>query len=112
MTSITISDADGPLTIISTFTTEPARQGELLALLSAQADTLLAAQAGFGGCAIYASLDGTMVMSFAQWRDRQAISDMRANPAVREHAAAVRAIAAVSPAQYAVRHVVQAPPAP
>ena len=90
MTSITVSDADGPLTIVSTFTTEPARQAELLALLSRQADTLLADQAGFGGCAIYASLDGTTVMSFAQWRDGQAIHDMLASPAVREHASAVR----------------------
>jgi quinol monooxygenase YgiN len=110
MTSITVSDTNSPRTVVSTFTTEPDRQAELLALLSDQADTLLRKQAGFGGCAIYASEDGAMVMSFAVWRDEEAIQGMLADPAVREHAAAVRSIATVKPIQYAIRHVVQAPP--
>jgi hypothetical protein len=41
MTSITVSDTNSPRTVVSTFTTEPDRQAELLALLSDQADTLL-----------------------------------------------------------------------
>jgi len=114
VTEVTISSAAGFITIISTFTVEPARQEELVALLADHAERLLSSQPGFGGCALHASQDGTAVVNYALWRDADAIRTMLADPGVRQHARAVRSIAIGEPARYTVRHVIQAqtpPPA-
>lgn len=107
MAEITISSAAGFITVISTFTVEPARQEELVALLTDHADRLLSGRPGFAGCALHASQDGTAVVNYALWRDADAIRNMLADPGVRQHARAVRSIAIGEPTRYTVRHVIQ-----
>jgi heme-degrading monooxygenase HmoA len=92
MTAITISSDAGLTTVISTFTVEPARQEELVALLANHADRLLSGQPGFAGCALHASQDGTTVVNYALWRDADVIQGMLADPAVRQHAKTVRVL--------------------
>jgi heme-degrading monooxygenase HmoA len=109
MSTLTISDDAGPITVISTFTVEPVRQAELVTKLANQASALLGKQAGFIGCAIHASQDGCTVINYGLWRDEDAVKGMFDVPAVREHAAAVRRIATVQPIHCTVRHVIRGP---
>jgi quinol monooxygenase YgiN len=108
MTAISIDDATEITTVISTFTAVPGRQQELVTLLCANAATLLRHQDGFIACSIHASDDGTHVLNYAQWRDEKAARAMLADPDIREHAAAVRAIASVQPVRYTVNLVCRA----
>jgi quinol monooxygenase YgiN len=110
MPTISISDDPSPTTVISTFTAKPGHQAELVALLADQADTLLRRQAGFLGCAIHASQDGSTVVNYAIWRDPDTIRAMLANPAIREHATTIHNIATVRPVHYTVRHIIQVDP--
>jgi len=107
MTTIAISDTAGLATVVSTFSVEPARQAELVTMLANQASTLLRKRAGFIGCAIHASQDGTTVINYALWRDEDALHDLLADPAIREHTTAVRRIAGVIPVRCTVRHVIR-----
>jgi quinol monooxygenase YgiN len=108
MTEITITDDAALTTIISTFTVDPARQRELITLLTTGADTWLRHQPGFVSAGIHASLDGTRVVNYAQWQNDEAVQAMRTNPRMAEHTAAVAAIATVEPVRYVVESVCRA----
>ncbi len=59
-------------------------------------------QPGFISANLHASLDGTHVVNYAQWRTPEDLRAMLAHPAAREHIAAAGALATAEPHLYEV----------
>ncbi len=80
---IEISDAGGSLAVIGIFTVEPARQGELLALLTRYGQALQSAKMrSFRGMAIHRGYQPAHVASYEQWADADAYRHaMQVSPA-------------------------------
>ena len=64
---------------------------------------------GFVSANIHASLDGTRVVNYAQWRSVEHFQAMHSNPRVHPHFADIRAIATPEMHLYRVSHVEEAP---
>ncbi len=105
MPEIVINPADTVATSVSVFTVDPVRQRELVELLTVNAEKLLRHQPGFLGAGIHASLDGTRVLNYMQWRDEESARTMLANPEMREHLSTAKAMASVEPVRYKVESV-------
>ena len=98
-----VIDPDVTLTtLINTFTVDPARQDELVALLDDATEQVMRHQAGFISANIHASLDGTRVVNYAQWTSEEAMNTMLADPVCREHMAGAAAMASFEPLLYRV----------
>ena len=72
-------------TLINVFTVEPARADELAAVLTAATETVMQHVQGFRSANIHVSTDRTRVVNYAQWESAEAMQDMLADPAAREH---------------------------
>ena len=68
MTSI--NTRNDVVTLINVFTVEPARQQELVDLLTRATDETIRYMPGFVSATIHKSLDGVRVTNYAQWRSR------------------------------------------
>ena len=111
MTSIT---ARGHVvTVINSFTVEPAKQEALVALLTHATDETIRHLPGFVSANIHRSLDGTRVTNYAQWRSREDFEAMLHSPAAMPHLKEASALAtSVDPHLYevvTVRHAAHAP---
>ncbi len=84
-------------TLINSFTVEPERQRELVDVLARATEEVIRHQAGFISANIHASLDGTRVINYAQWRDAEAFQAMLANPDCQEHMASAARIGIPDP---------------
>lgn len=87
----TISKANAVVTLINTFTVKPENQAQLVQLLEEATEQVMSHLPGFVSANLHASLDGTRVVNYAQWRDEAAykavLADERAKPHMMKAAA-------------------------
>jgi quinol monooxygenase YgiN len=81
------------VTMINTFTVEPKNQKQLVDLLVEATQSVMCKQPGFVSASIHSSLDGTRVVTYAQWESQEQFEAMLENPEVHPHFDQVRAIA-------------------
>lgn len=94
---------DEPLvTLINVFTVEPAHQQRLVELLDDATEQVMRHRPGFVSANIHASLDGTQVANYAQWRSREDFEAMLADAEAQEHMQQARALATAHPQLYTV----------
>jgi Antibiotic biosynthesis monooxygenase len=98
----TISTDEHIATLINVFTVEPDSQQKLVDLLDEATTQVIRHRPGFISANIHASLDGTRVVNYAQWRTRDDLENMLADPAAGEHMKAITALAAADPHLYKV----------
>lgn len=72
-------------TIINVFTVEPAKQDDLVTLLTRATDETIRHLPGFISANIHRSVDGTRVTNYAQWRSRADLEAMLQHPAAVPH---------------------------
>jgi quinol monooxygenase YgiN len=97
---------DDPVTVINVFTVEPAKQQDLVGLLSKATEGSVRFAAGFISARLHRScLDGTKVTMYAQWRSRQEYEAMRKDPGPLPYLQEALAIATFEPAMYEVVRV-------
>jgi quinol monooxygenase YgiN len=89
-------------TLINVFTVNPDSQQQLIDLLDEATDQVIRHRAGFISANIHASLDGTRVVNYAQWRSREDLENMLADPTAGEHMKTITALAAPDPRLYKV----------
>jgi quinol monooxygenase YgiN len=78
--------------LVNVFEVEPARQSELVELLRRTTDEVMSHFPGFISATFHASLDGTRVLNYAQWRSREDFEHMLSDPAAARLRAAARTI--------------------
>lgn len=100
-------DAEGATaTLINVFEVEPAKQAELARMLSDATERLIRYQPGFVSVSIHCSLDGKRVVNYAQWKSKEDIERVMADPEAQAQLRQAAAIAkSVSPAVYKVSSV-------
>jgi quinol monooxygenase YgiN len=104
-----IKAGDELVTLINVFTVDPTVQRQLLDVLEEATEQVMRHQPGFVSANLHASLDGTQVTNYAQWRRREDFEAMLANPVAREHMDRCLAMADAAPQLYAVASVHHAP---
>lgn len=93
-------------TLINVFTVQPARQRELVDLLTLATEEVMLHLPGFVAANIHASDDGTRVVNYAQWETADAFHAMLDTPAAQVHMRQAAAIAdRFDPHLYAVESV-------
>jgi quinol monooxygenase YgiN len=103
----TVIDANQPVvTLINTFTVDPARQEELVRVLVEATEQVIRHRPGFVSANIHRGLDGTHVANYAQWRSREDFEAMLRDPTCQEHMHRAGAMARFEPLLYAVADVV------
>lgn len=81
----TLNTNDGNLTLINTFTVDPARAEELIDLLSRATQETMRRLPGFVSANLHLALDRKHVANYAQWRSREDFDAMLKNPAAQVH---------------------------
>jgi quinol monooxygenase YgiN len=99
---ITIQKRTGVVTLINVFTVEPAKQLELIGLLTRATDLSVRQAVGFISASLHRSLDGTKVTMDAQWRSTEDYQAMRQNPGSAPYLQQALAIAKFDPGMYEV----------
>lgn len=93
-------------TLINVFTVAPERQRELVEVLTAATEEVIAGMPGFISANIHASDDGTKVVNYAQWSDPAAYAAMLADPVAQPHLRAASGLAeSFEPHLYSVESV-------
>ncbi len=105
MTETVIRADTDVLTLINVFTVEPERQRELVELLDQATEQVMRHRPGFISANIHASLDGTRVANYAQWRSRDDFSAMLADPVAQEHMQQAGSLGSAEPQLYTVSAV-------
>jgi quinol monooxygenase YgiN len=99
----TISKLDNVVTLINVFTVKPEKQAELVKLLDEATAEVMIHIDGFVSANLHASLDGTRVANYAQWRDEAAYRAMLTNEQAKAHMGKAAALAeGFEPALYTV----------
>jgi len=101
----TPSESDKPVILINVFTVEPARQQELIDLLTRATSDSVRHAAGFVSARLHRSLDGTKVTMYAQWRSEQDYETMRRDPSPLPYLQQALAIAKFEPGMYEIVQV-------
>ncbi len=101
----TPSASDKPVILINVFTVEPARQQELIDLLTRATEDSVRHAAGFVSARLHRSLDGTKVTMYAQWRSAQDYEAMRRNLSPLPYLQRALAIAKFDPGMYEIVQV-------
>ncbi len=105
MSTTTIRTDQQVITLVNVFTVAPQDQQALVDLLDSATAEVMRDRVGFVSANIHASLDGTRVVNYAQWRSDADFQAMLGDPAAREHFAAVNALASAAPNLYTVQSV-------
>jgi quinol monooxygenase YgiN len=101
-----IDPADEVFTLVNTFHTSPDRQDAIVNSLRQFTADHAQNLPGFVGASIHASLDGTRVLNYVQWRRRGDLQAMLATDEAKAHMAEVGALAdRIDPVPYAVAWV-------
>jgi len=109
MTTITKNGHE--VTLINVFTVEPAKQQELIDILTHATEATMRHLPGFISANIHRSLDGTKVANYAQWRSIEDFHAMQKNPEVEPHIQEAAALAkSVEPSLYVVAEAYSAEP--
>jgi quinol monooxygenase YgiN len=88
-------------TLINVFTVDPADQKRLVDLLDT-ATQVIRKRPGFISANIHASLDGTRVVNYAQWRSSDDLDAMLADPEAQVHLREIMTFATAEPRLYDV----------
>ena len=76
----TISKDNKILTLINVFTIDPAKQEQLVELLTLATETSVRKKEGFISASLHRGIDGTKVTMYAQWRSIEDYQKMRNTP--------------------------------
>ena len=98
----TIESGSSIATLINVFTVAPDKQRQLVDLLVAATDEVMQHLPGFVSANIHASLDGTRVVNYAQWRTVEDFRAMLDDPIATPHLQAAGALATFEPHLYEV----------
>jgi quinol monooxygenase YgiN len=94
----------GHLVMINTFTVEPCRAEELLAVLSHATEVSIRHRRGFVSANLHVSHDKRHVANYAQWRSREDLDAMMKDPAAHVHMRDAASIAtSFTPIYYELR---------
>ena len=100
----TLDPKSGYLVLINTFTVEPARAEELLAVLAEATLNGMRQRPGFISANLHLSPDRRHVANYAQWRSQDDFDAMMRDPAAQEHMKRAAAVAtAYEPLFYELR---------
>ncbi|MGA8113302.1 MAG: antibiotic biosynthesis monooxygenase [Actinocatenispora sp.] len=102
MAPTTIDTGQDVATLINVFTVDQVDQQRLVDLLVEATEQVMRHRPGFVSANIHASVDGSRVVNYAQWRSRADFEAMLADPTAREHMGAVSDLATAEPALYEV----------
>ena len=105
MTTTTIAIDQDVATLINVFTVTRMTQQPLVDLLTEATEQVMRHRPGFISANIHASLDGTRVVNYAQWRSRDDFLAMLDDPTAREHMNAAGSVATAEPRLYEVTSV-------
>lgn len=105
MSATTIAADQELTTLVNVFTVEPDAQQVLVDLLIEATDRLMRHLPGFISANIHASLDGTRVANYAQWRSVEDFQTMLQDPAAGQHFEAINGLATAEPHLYRVASV-------
>ena len=94
--------SDKPVILINVFTVAPAKQRELIELLTDATEGSVRLAAGFISPRLHRSLDGTKVTMYAEWRSSEDYQAMREDPAPLPYLKQALAIATFEPGMYEV----------
>lgn len=81
----TLDPDDGYVTLINTFTVDPAKADELLKVLSDATEHGMRQRPGFISANLHVSSDKKHVANYAQWRSKGDIDAMMNDPDARTH---------------------------
>ncbi len=101
----TIAPDQRVVTLINVFTVAPERQQQLVDLLDRATEDVMRHLPGFVSANLHASLDGTRVVNYAQWRSVEDFRAMLQNSDAAPHMAAAADLAHFEPHLYTVRAV-------
>jgi len=76
----TIDKNNDITTLINVFTVEPSKQEKLVDLLIESTKQIMNKQEGFISANIHKSMDGTKVVNYTQWKNKEAFEKMLNNP--------------------------------
>ncbi len=88
-----IATGTDTLTFINVFTVEPKNQEPLLELLIEATDQVISKMPGFISASFHKSVDGTRVVNYAQWKNREAFETLFTNPEAVRHMMNMRGLA-------------------
>jgi quinol monooxygenase YgiN len=94
--------SDEPVVLINVFTVEPARQQDLVDLLTRATEASVRRAAGFISARLHRSLDGAKVTMYAEWRSKEDYQAMREDTAPLPYLKQALAIATFEPGMYEV----------
>jgi quinol monooxygenase YgiN len=101
---------DEPVTLINVFDVEPAKQQQLVDLLTEGSETVIRRRPGFVSVSLLTSNDGTRVVNYAQWHSLEDVKATMADPAVQDYARRAAELAHPTPHVYSVVAVHHASP--
>lgn len=81
----TLDPNDGHITLINTFTVDPAKADELLKILSEATEHGMRQRPGFISANLHVSLDRKHVANYAQWRSKADNDAMMNDPDAQTH---------------------------
>ena len=89
----TLDPKDGYLVLINTFTVDPEKADELMAVLSRATEKGMRQRPGFISANLHLSADRKHIANYAQWRSQADIDQMMSDPKAREHMGEAAALA-------------------
>lgn len=102
MSTATIVTDQDVITLVNVFTVAAQSQQQLTDVLVEATEVVMRHLPGFVSANIDASIDGTRVVNYAQWRSRENFQAMLDNPEARTHLLAASALAEAEPHLYDV----------
>jgi quinol monooxygenase YgiN len=94
--------SDRPVVLINVFTVEPARQQDLVELLTRATEGSVRHASGFISARLHRSLDGTKVTMYAVWRREKDYQAMREDRTPQPYLEQALAFATFDPGMYEV----------
>lgn len=82
---ITISRDNNLITVINIFTVEESNQQKLVDMLKVASQTIMVNHEGFISSTIHKSTDGTMVLNYMQWNNKESFEKMLDDPSAIIH---------------------------
>jgi quinol monooxygenase YgiN len=92
------------ITLLNILTVEPANRASLLELLRANTDTVVATLDGWISTKLVASTDGTRIVIYSEWRDRDAVEAMRRHSGMTAYFPRITALATLESVMGDVMH--------
>jgi len=102
MSATEIRVGDQIVTLVNIFDVDASKQQELLDLLNEGTEKVIKTRPGFVSVNILASVDGTRVINYAQWRSQDDLKAIMGDAEVQAYAQKTAALAKAAPQVYRV----------